>query len=34
LAKKYLGKDRYPYRAVGEVRVIYKIRAEKISTSG
>lgn len=34
LAKKYLGKDRYPYRAAGEVRVIYKIRAEKISTSG
>ena len=34
LAKKYLGKDRYPYRAAGEVRVIYKIRSEKISTSG
>ena len=34
LAKKYLGKDRYPYRAAGEVRVIYKIRTEKISTSG
>ena len=34
LAKKYLGKDRYPFRAPGEVRVIYKIRAEKVSTSG
>jgi PPOX class probable F420-dependent enzyme len=34
LAKKYLGKDRYPFRAPGEVRVIYKIRPEKVSTSG
>ena len=34
LAKKYLGKDRYPFRATGEVRVIYKIRPEKVSTSG
>ena len=34
LAKKYLGKDRYPYRARGEVRVIYKIRPEKVSTMG
>ena len=34
LAKKYLDKDRYPYRAAGEVRVIYKIRPSKISTSG
>ena len=25
LAKKYLGKDKYPGRAPGEVRVIYKI---------
>lgn len=25
LAKKYLGVDKYPYRAPGEVRVIYKI---------
>src|SRR4030095_14607024 len=32
MAKKYLGKDRYPYRAAGEVRVIYKIRPEKVST--
>jgi PPOX class probable F420-dependent enzyme len=34
MAKKYLGKDRYPYRAAGEVRVIYKIRPEKVSTYG
>jgi PPOX class probable F420-dependent enzyme len=34
LAKKYLGKDRYPYRVPGEVRVIYKIRPEKVSTMG
>jgi len=34
LAKKYLGKDHYPNRAPGEVRVIYKIRPEKISTMG
>jgi PPOX class probable F420-dependent enzyme len=34
LAKKYLGKDSYPFRAPGEVRVIYKIRPDKVSTSG
>jgi PPOX class probable F420-dependent enzyme len=34
LAKKYLGKERYPYRSPGEVRVIYKIRPNKVSTSG
>jgi hypothetical protein len=34
LAKKYLGKDRYPFRSAGEVRVIYKIRPDKISTYG
>ena len=34
LAKHYLGKDRYPFRAPGEVRVIYKIRPRKISTMG
>ena len=32
LAKHYLGKDKYPFRAPGEVRVIYKIRPQKIST--
>jgi PPOX class probable F420-dependent enzyme len=34
LTKKYLGQDRYPYRQAGEVRVIYKIRPERISTMG
>ena len=34
LAKKYLGKERYPFRSPGEVRVIYKIRPERVSTSG
>ena len=34
LAKKYLGKDKYPFRQPGEVRVIYKIRPEKIAAIG
>ena len=34
LAKKYLGKDKYPFRGAGEERVIYKIRPEKVSTMG
>jgi hypothetical protein len=34
LAKKYLGKDRYPFRSPGEVRVMYQIRPDKVSTSG
>ncbi len=34
MTKKYLGKDKYPYRAPGEVRVIYKIRPLKVSTMG
>jgi len=34
LAKKYLGKDKYPFRGPGEVRVIYKIRPQKVSTMG
>jgi PPOX class probable F420-dependent enzyme len=28
MAKKYLGKDQYPYRQPGEVRVIYKVKPE------
>ena len=32
LAKKYLGKDKYPFRQPGEVRVIYEI--EPVSVSG
>jgi PPOX class probable F420-dependent enzyme len=31
LAKKYLGKDKYPFRQPGEVRVIYKIRPDRVS---
>ena len=34
LAKKYLGKDKYPSRQLGEVRVIYKIRPERVATMG
>jgi len=34
LAKKYLGKDKYPFRGPGEVRVIYKIRPLKVHTMG
>ena len=34
LAKKYLGKEKYPFRQPGEVRVTYKINPEKISTMG
>ena len=34
LAKKYLGKDKYPRRRADEVRVIYKIRPERVSTMG
>jgi PPOX class probable F420-dependent enzyme len=34
LAKKYLGKERYPFRAPGEVRVIYRIRPDRVATYG
>jgi PPOX class probable F420-dependent enzyme len=34
LAKKYLGQDRYPHRRAGEVRVIYRIRPERVSSMG
>jgi PPOX class probable F420-dependent enzyme len=34
LAKKYLGKDRYPFRQPGEVRVIYEIVPERTSGMG
>jgi PPOX class probable F420-dependent enzyme len=34
MAKKYLGKDKYPYRAPGEVRVLVKIAPEKVHTVG
>ena len=32
LAKKYLGKDKYPFRQPGEVRIMYEI--EPMSVSG
>ena len=34
MAKKYLGKDKYPYAQPGEVRVLYKIRPESFSSMG
>ncbi len=34
LAKKYLGVDKYPYRQEGEIRVIYKIKPEKVVPYG
>lgn len=34
LAKKYLGKDKYPFSGPGEVRVIYKIRPINVHTMG
>ena len=30
LAKKYMGKDKYPYRSLGEERVILKIKPKRI----
>jgi PPOX class probable F420-dependent enzyme len=33
MAKKYMGKDTYPYRAPGEVRVIVRISPDKVHTS-
>jgi hypothetical protein len=32
MAKKYLGKDKYPFRQPGEVRVLYRIEALKSGT--
>jgi PPOX class probable F420-dependent enzyme len=34
LAKKYLGKDSYPYRKPGEVRVIFTIAPDRVQTVG
>ena len=34
MAKKYLGVDTYPYRQPGEVRVIYRIQAERVQAYG
>ena len=34
MASKYLGKDRYPFRGSGEVRVKYYIEADRIAPIG
>lgn len=34
LAQKYLGRERYPFRAPGERRVILKIQPERVTVSG
>jgi PPOX class probable F420-dependent enzyme len=34
MAKKYLGVDKYPYRAPGEERVIVKVAPDKVSVMG
>ena len=34
MAKKYLGKDSYPFRKPGEVRIIVKIAPDKVHTNG
>ena len=34
LAQKYLQKPRYPWRQPGEVRVIYKIKPDRVQASG
>ena len=34
LAKKYMGKDKYPYRQPGEVRVMVKITPESVQGMG
>jgi len=34
LAKKYMGKDKYPFRQPGEVRVIYEIEPTSVHTMG
>lgn len=33
MAKKYLGKDKYPFRQPGEVRVIYKVEPQVVSAT-
>jgi PPOX class probable F420-dependent enzyme len=34
LAQKYLGREHYPYRRAGEVRVLYKIQPDHVSSMG
>jgi PPOX class probable F420-dependent enzyme len=33
MAKKYLGKDSYPFRTPGEVRLVVKIAADRVHTN-
>jgi PPOX class probable F420-dependent enzyme len=34
MAKKYLGKDKYPFARPGEVRVVYRIQPETVTAMG
>ncbi len=34
MAKKYLDQDKYPFRQATEQRVIYRIKPERVQTSG
>ena len=34
MAKKYLGKDKYPFRQPGEKRVLYKIEPQRVQSYG
>src|SRR2546426_11032877 len=34
MAKKYLGKDKYPFRTPGEARILLKITPDKVHTVG
>lgn len=34
LAMKYLGEEKYPYRAEGEVRAIVRVKPEKLTVAG
>ena len=34
LAKKYLGKDKYPFRTAGEVRLMFEITPTKAQVMG
>ncbi|MGH9859514.1 MAG: pyridoxamine 5'-phosphate oxidase family protein, partial [Candidatus Acidiferrales bacterium] len=34
MAKKYLGKEKYPFRQPGEVRVLFKIEVDRAHTMG
>jgi PPOX class probable F420-dependent enzyme len=34
LTKKYLGEDRYPWRAPGDTRVIVRVRPDRVSDQG